>query len=672
MKHHAKLLRIAILGAVFALPTTRFATADIYNFLDTDKIAALASETSGESAKRNLDQITQYHRMRASSEFRAASEHILGQLRSYGYDTAEILEYPADGRTMFGTQKSRPAWEVEFAELWELGSKGEKLRRLANWDAQPLTVAQDSMSGHVTAALVDIGAGTSDADYAGKDLTGKIVLTSSQPETVADKAVGELGAAGIISYAQNQVTAWWKDDDSLIRWGHLDTFSDVKTFGFMISLKEARALQSRLKAGEEIVLRADIDAGHEESVYSLVTALIPGSDPAVTDEEIIYTCHLDHPRPGANDNASGCVAILEVARTLKKLIDEGRLPAPRRSIRFLWPAEIEGSIIYLAADPNRAANTRYNIHLDMVGGGPETKATFRISTGPASVANFGSDIAHAIGNFVNAQSQAFADGQNPPYPLNAPEGGKEPLHAIYEALNMGSDHQVFNAGTWGIPGIYLHDWPDRYIHTTGDTAARIDPTKLKRASFIAAAQGIVMASFDHTDVDATTHEMQVGAIQRASALIDETSNLSDFDAGVLRRVHWAYERALADSLGEWSGHDGADQAAFILRLENAISGTQAATPATGGAATIYTRNPAIPGPMMGFGYNYFYAHSDINPALAHRGIPYTYEALNLVNGERSVAEIRDWLSAQLGPVPVSEVEDYLSALEAIRILIKKD
>ena len=155
----------------------------------------------------------------------------------------------------------------------------------------------------------------------------------------------------------------------------------------------------------------------------------------------------------SSDLASGCVAILETARTLKKLISENRLPAPRRSIRFLWPSEIEGSIIYLAADPERAANTKYNIHLDMVGGGPETKATFRISTGPASVANFGSDIAHAIGNFVNAQSQDFADGKHPPYPLNAQEGGKEPQHAIYEAMNMGSDHQVFHAGTWGILGI---------------------------------------------------------------------------------------------------------------------------------------------------------------------------------------------------------------------------
>jgi len=35
----------------------------------------------------------------------------------------------------------------------------------------------------------------------------------------------------------------------------------------------------------------------------------------------------------------------------------------------------------------------------------------------------------------------------------------------------------------------LNDWPDRYIHTNFDTAANIDPTKLKRAAFIGAASG---------------------------------------------------------------------------------------------------------------------------------------------------------------------------------------
>ena len=100
---------------------------------------------------------------------------------------------------------------------------------------------------------------------------------------------------------------------------------------------------------------------------------------------------MDHPRPGANDNASGCVSILEVARSLKTLIDAEILPRPARTIRFLWPAEIEGSIMYLAGHPH-AHLIKANIHMDMVGGGPETKAVFRISGGPISVPTFIADV----------------------------------------------------------------------------------------------------------------------------------------------------------------------------------------------------------------------------------------------------------------------------------------
>ena len=65
--------------------------------------------------------------------------------------------------------------------------------------------------------------------------------------------------------------------------------------------------------------------------------------------------------------------------------------------------------------------------------------------------------------------------------------------ALTEGISMGSDHDVFFEGTWAIPGLYLHDWPDRYIHTNFDTAANIDPTKLKRSAFI----GAVAAWFRH-------------------------------------------------------------------------------------------------------------------------------------------------------------------------------
>ncbi len=69
------------------------------------------------------------------------------------------------------------------------------------------------------------------------------------------------GAAGIVSWAQNQRTAWWGEDESLVRWGHLETFSEHPTFAFMVSPARARGWQERLRRGETVRLRAEVDAG---------------------------------------------------------------------------------------------------------------------------------------------------------------------------------------------------------------------------------------------------------------------------------------------------------------------------------------------------------------------------------------------------------------------------
>lgn len=208
------------LGAtlVFAAPALCAQTQPLF---PESTIKAISGELSGVEAKRNLDRVTLYHRTRASSQFREAAEFVKTRLNEYGFDDAIVREYPADGKTMFGTQKSRPAWDVEFAELWELAEENGqwlKQRRLADWSAMPLSLAQDSLSADVTAGLVDIGKGTSEEDYSGKDIKGQLVLASSQPEAVQDLAVGKFGAVGIVSYAPNQRTAWWKEDDRLVRW----------------------------------------------------------------------------------------------------------------------------------------------------------------------------------------------------------------------------------------------------------------------------------------------------------------------------------------------------------------------------------------------------------------------------------------------------------------------
>ena len=196
-------------------------------------VRVLHSELSGEAAKRNLEYITRLHRMRGSAEFRKAIDFIESKLKEYGMEQIEVFQMPADGKTMYGTQKSRMAWEAEFAELWEL-EKGDRdwkpKLRLADWESMPITLAEDSESGEATAELIDIGAGTSEKDYENKNIRGKLVLTSTSPDAVVTLAIEKYGAAGIVSYTQNQFTAWWKEDQNLIRWGPFNSFSKIKAF----------------------------------------------------------------------------------------------------------------------------------------------------------------------------------------------------------------------------------------------------------------------------------------------------------------------------------------------------------------------------------------------------------------------------------------------------------
>src|SRR5215813_2527544 len=80
-------------------------------------VAALANEVSGEAAKRDLEGIARFHRQRGSKEFRAAAELVAERLKAYGLSDVAILQFPADGKIFYGTQRSRPAWEAEKGDL---------------------------------------------------------------------------------------------------------------------------------------------------------------------------------------------------------------------------------------------------------------------------------------------------------------------------------------------------------------------------------------------------------------------------------------------------------------------------------------------------------------------------------------------------------------------------
>ncbi|HEX8763549.1 MAG TPA: DUF4910 domain-containing protein [Candidatus Acidoferrum sp.] len=681
---------------------TETASAQKPPLLPEKDVAALANELSGETAKRNLEGVARFHRQRGSQGFHAAAELVAERLRAYGLSDVAILQFPADGKVFYGTQRSRPAWDAEVGQLTEKANldscpgwredadkahaRGEAgvlmvcLRVLGNYEAEPIVLAEDSESANVEAELVDVGEGTKESDYAGKDVKGNIVLVSAQPGSVQDLAVGKFGAVGIVSYAQNQKTAWWGEDENLIRWGHLETFSANKTFGFMVSLKTARGLRDRLAKGERITLHALVTAGQHPGNYEVVTATISGADPKLKNEEIAFSCHLDHQRPGANDNASGCMTILEIARTLQRLISERKVARPARTMRFIFPPEIEGTLTLLNANPEFAKRIKAVVHMDMVGGGPETKAVFHVTRGPLSLPSFVHDVAWAFAEWVNQESYKFAATGSAAYPMVAPEGGKEPLRAEYSAYTMGSDHDVYQDSSFGIPAIYLNDWPDRYIHTNFDSAANIDTTKLKRAAFIGAASGYFLAGDLSKRVDEISQAVRRGEAYRKVQELTRGQSLSKQEAEDAAAGYCYYEREIDLQLSQLS--KSAKGSGTLAREERRCFTDHPHFDAPDEERTenlvSYRRRAEANGPLSVFGYDYFTDHARAAGVaqpklLSYEGLwgsgeEYGYEVLNLVTAAHSRVRIWEEVSAEYGPVPYDMVVEYLKDLERIGIL----
>jgi len=706
--------------------------------LSEDDVAALAQEISGETATRNLGMIATHHRQRGSKGFHAAAELVAGRLREYGLSDVVILQFPADGRIFYGTQRSRPAWDAEFAELKEIsahlepsgGKTGQFVvagdsviqteRLLASYESEPVVLAEDSESANLIADLVDVGEGIKESDYIGKDVKGKIVLVSAQPGAVQELAVGKFRAAGIVSYAQNQKTAWSGDNQGAIRWGHLETFSANKTFALMVSLKTARGMKEQLGKGEKIQLHAMVKAGQHAGNYEVVTATIPGADPKRKDEEIVFSCHLDHQQPGANDNASGCAAILEVARTMQKLISEGKLSRPARTIRFVFPPEYEGTMALLNAKassfllpdlppdertgihtpalppppPAGSASTisgtelakriKTVIHMDMVGGGPKTKAVFHVTRGPMSLPSFVQEVAWAYAEWVNEESYKYAATGKAEFPLVSPEGGKEPLRAEYSAYTMGSDHDVYQDSSFAIPAIYLNDWPDRFIHTNFDGPANIDPTKLKRVGFIGAASGYFLAQMNDENLEAVLRLVRLDSLRLVLEIAQKRKMVPDYEGGEIQRLEGELVRPLVESVTNYVGapfNRGVPTLAQMgQNLDRNTEGMSLKRIGDGGASMrCYQRRTNVRGPMAVFGYDHFEAewakrgHATKPKLLEYEGLwgggeEYAYEVLNFANGKRNAQEIGDAVSAEFGPVPLELVEEYLKALEEIGVL----
>jgi aminopeptidase YwaD len=273
--------------------------------------------------------------LQPSPEYHRAAQYIAHWAKKYGLKNVNIESFPADGTKMNYTFTTRPAWEASEGELWIIKPKKKKL---ASYKEIPLCVATYSRDANVETELIDVGSGIYLTDYDGKDVEGKIVLASGHPNSVLIRAVFQRKALGVISYytIDFQKTRRPADYENQITWSSIpynDYKSKKPTFAFMISYRMALDLKEMLHQNIKVTIAAKIKARTFSGNYEIVTAEIPGK--IKTEEEILFIAHLDHYKPGANDNASGSAAILEIARSVIELLKEKKINPPQRTIRFM-------------------------------------------------------------------------------------------------------------------------------------------------------------------------------------------------------------------------------------------------------------------------------------------------------------------------------------------------
>jgi len=441
-----KLSKLGIIGFMVLVSISPIMAQEI-SLLPREITSAIINEISGEKALQIEIMLAPFERIRESEEFTNRfweTTYIMKKAQEYGLEEVQLHTFPS----------RRPLWQPIEGELWLIEPEKKKLADIHEIAA---VLATESQSAEVSAEVIYMEHASDENDYKGKDVKGKIILTTDPVSSVQQIGVLEKGALGVISSMNNSNDL----TSDVVHWqgSNIARKGEPPLFGFSVSNRQIREMKGLLENHVQVKARVKIKAKFHEGREEVVSATIPIS------------------KQGANDNNSGSACILEVGRCLVQLIKKGIIPPPRRNILFLWVPEISGSIKYLEKFPEVARSLM---------GGIKTNAPFHIYRTPHSLPGYINDVAENIFNFT-VNTNRTTTGYGPSQTITSPSGSRQNFLCWMDDFDSGSDNDVFVNRQVGVPMIYFNVHLDNWMHTNRDSPELSDPTQLKRAGFMGAA-----------------------------------------------------------------------------------------------------------------------------------------------------------------------------------------
>ena len=435
--------------------------------------SSLEGQYSAERAMEDLRYFAQHWRIPGGPEYNACLSRIESDLRPW--TTTSIDEHPLVRLQILEDSSSRKVWVPEDAEL---SMESPEVQVLHTYTATPVMLCENSFPADITAPLVYVPGGNYEDHYSQFEVNGRIVLCDAAASRSCRIAMSR-GAAGVVSCYVPPYNRPAEHPDIIAESGIPYDFQR-KPFAINISPRTADELKRRLRVGQ-IVVRIKVKTSFIDAPIRILQAEIPGK--TRPEERVVLVTHLDHYKPGANDNASGSATLLEILRSTAASIQRRDIPPPARTMTFLWVDEYRGTGSWIKRNSGKLEKILAAFVLDMVGGDPEkTGGQFRVERmpDPGTVWMRPPDRHSGWGTGSWDKSKLFGSFLNDYYlSLVGSRSSSTGWKVTDNVWEGGSDHDPF---LWRkVPAVLSWHFPDFAYHSSMDGIGNISLKELSHA-----------------------------------------------------------------------------------------------------------------------------------------------------------------------------------------------